>query len=262
MPTPRAEALLRSPIALELVHLLEWRGEVLASLSDEQLFVRANEARLKNQVYRVDYDEHLRFLQSRASKYAPTAEEIGHRMDCWWTSLDRDHQIWASSTAHPPDQSLLVPDLSQMHAEASKPHNAFWTCTFSDGLTSPWLRWGEHYHNYDHAWQLVVSDTARVAEIHSPEDWRNLCLAYPAEEPGYRFTPSQERSAVDARLDPAWTAVARDLDGVHLSMGGLLTAQDVPCAFGGIVTELRGWDLESTIWLRWVFDSVEGIPGA
>jgi hypothetical protein len=35
--------------------------------------------------------------------------------------------------------------------------------------------------------------------------------------------------------------VSRDWDGVHLSIGGWLTAEDVPHESAGVKTELRGW---------------------
>lgn len=38
-----------------------------------------------------------------------------------------------------------------------------------------------------------------------------------------------------------------------------MTAEDVTFDRDGVVTELRGWDVESTVWLRWVFNSVEEI---
>ena len=45
-------------------------------------------------------------------------------------------------------------------------------------------------------------------------------------------------------------------------MAGVMTAEDVAYERDGVVTELRGWDMESTVWLRWIFTSVEELPRA
>ncbi len=62
------------------------------------------------------------------------------------------------------------------------------------------------------------------------------------------------------RLVPDFAAVARDWDAVHLTLGGLLTAEQVRVDGPGGATELQGWDAEQTVWLRWVFDEVTRLP--
>ena len=50
---------------------------------------------------------------------------------------------------------------------------------------------------------------------------------------------------------PDWSLVAERYDGVHLTdEGQWATRLSHPL-------NLYGWDCESTLWLRWVFDSVE-----
>jgi hypothetical protein len=61
----------------------------------------------------------------------------------------------------------------------------------------------------------------------------------------------------DALIEPDWQAVSQDWDGVHLSIGGLLTTERVRWGTPGHETHLFGWSVESTAWLRWVFGSVE-----
>ena len=56
-------------------------------------------------------------------------------------------------------------------------------------------------------------EEVRVFEIHGPSDWHNLSVRYPA------------KVTEDDRLVPNWGAVAEEWDGVHLSLGGLLTAE-------------------------------------
>jgi hypothetical protein len=56
------------------------------------------------------------------------------------------------------------------------------------------------------------------------------------------------------QLVPDWDAVAADVDGVHLSWAGFVTAEGyVSDLDGGEVTMLRYWFSERTLWLRDVF---------
>src|SRR4029077_4192078 len=98
---------------------------------------------------------------------------------------------------------------------------------------------------------------ARVAEIHSPEAWSALARTYPSAVDGYTFTGLKDPPMSATRLDPDWSKVSRDWYGVRLSVGGWLTGEDVPRESGDATTELRGWNMESTAWVRWSFNSVE-----
>jgi hypothetical protein len=267
MTSPRAEALLRSPTGLELFHLIEWRQET--SLTDQELMARAIEARSSASVYRGDHVDHLKVLRAQAPRYESRAECLAARMERWWAPLDRGEQVWVHRSSDPPSASGLVTDLTQFSVETPKPKHALWTCTLTPVNLSPWLDWPENLHRQgsQQAWMLGVSGTARVAEVHSPEDWWELAHAYPAKTPAFKYAlmplashPSvltQDRSSVNSRLDPDWQALAHDLDGVHVSMAGVMTAEDVAFERDGVVTELRGWDVESTVWFTWVFDSVK-----
>jgi hypothetical protein len=154
----------------------------------------------------------------------------------------------------------MVVDLTQLHSEAPKPKRAFWTSTLIPALVSPWLQWPEgQFSGPYHVWKVRVSSAARVMEIHSPAGWSDLANAYPSAEVGYTFTGLRHRPKSSARLDPDWSRVSQDWDGVHLSVGGWLTAEDVPFVSDGGTTELRGWNMESTAWFRWCFSSVEAL---
>jgi hypothetical protein len=264
----RARALLGSPISIELFHLIERRQET--SLTDDELMERASEARQLGSVYRGDYEENVAFLRARAAAYEAMAEDVATRMEHWWAPLDRTAQVWTHRGIGPLAASDLVVDLTQMHAEASKPSRALWTSTFIPATLSQWLQHPESRLEQAHRpWGLTVAGRARVFEVHSPEDWWELAHSYPCEARGFKnaLTPHRshpgamtaDRSARHARVDPSWEAVAHDWDGVHVSMAGVMTAQDVSFERDAVVTELRGWDVESTVWLRWTFDSAEEI---
>lgn len=56
--------------------------------------------------------------------------------------------------------------------------------------------------------------------------------------------------------------LAQAWDGVHLSIGGLLTTEEVGRGELGAWTHFTGWNAECTAWLRWVFSHVECLPDA
>jgi hypothetical protein len=266
MTSARAQALLRSPVGLELFYLIKWRHET--SLTDDELMDRAYQARQMASVYRGDYDEHVALLGSKAASYEASAQDIAARMERWWSPLDRSAQVWAHRSSGPPAESNLVTDLSQFSVETPKPLHALWTCTFVTGTVSPWLQHAER-DKAARPWLLTVSADARVFEVHSPEDWWELAHAYPAKAPGfsYALVPYQsrpgvytaDRSSRTARVDPDWHALACEWDGVHVSMAGVMTGEDVRFERNGVVTQLRAWEVESTVWLRWVFTSAKSL---
>ena len=59
---------------------------------------------------------------------------------------------------------------------------------------------------------------------------------------------------------PNWAAVAGEWDGVHMTLGGLLTAEQVRVDGPKGWTQHRFWDAELTVWLRWVFTEVVRLP--
>ena len=104
-----------------------------------------------------------------------------------------------------------------------------------------------------------------------PEAWRRLCLTYPGAYDGER----EPDSATFARLrnmygDQKWynpgqiipdfAAVARDWDGVHITLGGLLAGSHMRLDGPEGWSWLWGFDAEMAIWLRWTFDDVERLP--
>lgn len=177
----------------------------------------------------------------------------------WFTDLDRKRQEWVSSTGLPPQISSFHPDLRSYGAGNTKPRQTLWTSTSLTAYASSWLhylRWGEDRRDPPYPrWHVEVLPSARVYEIHGPQAWQNLCQAYPS--PSCMAYPICRS---DALIEPDWQTVSQDWDGVHLSVGGLLTTERVRYGTPGIQTHLFGWSVESTAWLRWVFSSVERLP--
>ena len=176
----------------------------------------------------------------------------------WFADLDRDRQEWVSRTAMTPQATLFHPDLHSYGAGNTKPRHVLWTSTSVSACTSSWLQYlrisgevGDVQPPY-RRWRLDIAPSARVYEVHGPQAWHGLCLRYPA--PSCMAYPT---CRPDALIEPDWQAVSRDWDGIHLSVGGFLTAERVRWGMPEKQTHLYGWSVESTAWLRWVFGSAE-----
>ena len=129
-------------------------------------------------------------------------------------------------------------------------------------------------------WRLIAEAPPRVYEIASPFDWLDLAIKHRAKcSPEknesirrirriypliYRAKDKSEASfnAMSLRkwVTPNWTSVAKEFDAVHLTFGGMLTAEGVRVASDDGWSLLRFWSAESTLWLRWMFDTVEQLP--
>ncbi len=206
--------------------------------------------------YRGDYDEHVAALMTRAAQLRSLGGWLAQRMPRWWDDLDRARQVWVGRSAGAPVEGQFTVDLSPFGDETPKPRQAFWTCT-QTSTVSPWLDSPEKLsRGPETMWRITVLQAARVVEIHSPAAWSALVRSYPRAEAGYTFTGEPYRPESSARVDPDWSKIAHDWDGVHLSIGGWLTAEDVSYESAGAISELRGWNMESTVWLRWAFASV------
>ncbi|MGS0688371.1 hypothetical protein ACVBEQ_25010 [Nakamurella sp. GG22] len=101
-------------------------------------------------------------------------------------------------------------------------------------------------------WPLQTIDSPRVWEIGGPQAWADLVQAYPMEVTEQR---RHDWSRVTGRPGPwcipDWSAVARDWDGVHVSVTGYLTTatRALQLAHGKSATMLAGWNPDETWWL-------------
>jgi hypothetical protein len=211
--------------------------------------------------YTNDYQERADILLAHGSSLRRKA---AHLLDApatadWFADLDRKRQVWIARDGRPAEPASFSPDLRPFGAGSTKPRGTFWTSTSVGKCPSGWiayLRWGEDGREPPyHPWRLQIPSCARVYEVHGPQAWHTLCLAYPAPS-----SLAYPRPTPKDLIEPDWQAVAHDWDGIHLSVGGLLTAERVRWGQPGAQTLLFGWSVESTAWLQWVFDRVERLP--
>lgn len=202
-----------------------------------------------------DYQQRVRALLTRGPSLRHAAEQLLNVPGTvsWFADLDRREQIWLSPDGRPPTPIDFKPDLRPFRQEVPKPRRALWTSTSIGTYPSHWmphLRWGEDRRSPPYyPWRLNVSPTARIYEVHVSEAWRTLCLEFPLYAP-------------DGAIMPNWETVAHVWDGVHLSVGGLLTTEGVPGNTNQGWVQLTDWNVESTAWFRWIFDQVERLPDA
>jgi hypothetical protein len=135
-------------------------------------------------------------------------------------------------------RTICVVDGPANVADDDKPVGALWTSSFLPDGTSmwQWSEWAEF--GRDRRLFTVTFDPTdvRLFTIGSPADYERLVRRYPRSSAG--------------RAQVCWTRAAEDLDAVHLSVPGLLTAQHVPVVTPHGTAVLTGWDAESTAWLR------------
>lgn len=90
---------------------------------------------------------------------------------------------------------------------------------------------------------LVPFSDARVLEISSATDWESFVLEKPIRHRGFFY--------------PDWRAAAERWDGVHMTTRAVVTTQGICVQGRGAPIAPPYWDVESTLWLRWIFRSVQ-----
>lgn len=191
---------------------------------------------------------------------------IEHPYTAWWfDNVDLCVQTWLS--VHGTLNEFVYgtpPDTMRWHQPenpssaweryAQKPYgNQITSTLYGPYLTSKLLaydeRVGDYYCRFPLAWWSIrLLEDVKVFEIHGPEDWHDLCVRYPV------------RSNEDDRLVPDWGAASEEWDGVHLSFGGLLTAEQNRYESSAGWTMLDAWHAEQTYWLRGLKAELERQP--
>lgn len=183
-----------------------------------------------------------RVLAQHADRFTEAAHLLASApaAQWWWSTLDRQAQTWIHAPDTPAVPVPFTVDLRPDPLAPSRPWRALMTSTRVGSLAGMWLfnAWDGIRQPPFSVWHIPIRETARIYEIHSADDWQRLVDWYPCRVEGERV--------------PDWHALASDLDGVHLSMAGFLTASHA--------TTLRDWDSECAVWLRPVFGPPVRLP--
>ena len=220
-------------------------------------------------IYDTDHHLYAAELPVLARERAAQARAaIEHTGTAWWfNDIDLNAQAWVSlHWTNPPLKFIYGTPPNTMGWQrppnpsrrweryAQKPRGTQITSTlYGPHLTSKLVAYGERVGDlmceFPLAWwSMRFLEEVRVFEIHGPADWHNLCVRYPA------------KGTEDSRLVPNWGAVAEEWDGVHLSLGGVLTAEQNRYESPAGWTMLDSWHAEQTYWLRALETETERQP--
>lgn len=208
-------------------------------------------------MWAADYPRSVALALENGPRLMPLAQEIMAQpaVRAWFAPAERSAQwIILGDEGEVTPAELVTPSSPPTSWElyAQKPEGADYSST-AVGDTCAILIAMEHhagdfYPSFPiRRYHVRASPTARVYEADGPQSWHRLAMRYPALDEAGRTVPD-------------WGLVANDWDAVHLSLGGLLTAQLVREEGPHGFTELQSWDSEQTAWLRWCFDEVERLP--
>jgi hypothetical protein len=166
-----------------------------------------------------------------------------HREDIWMSTGRIIRTALSVTYFHPPQSTdeLL----------AGKPSGAgLFTSVGLNGMPSAWLLYllanEAIFVSPWFASGLTCSPGTRRLLIDSASDW---C----------RFVASHGRRSVGGLLVPDWAMAAESFDAVTLSPKAVASIDGFQFVWGEQRVAASTWSVESTIWLRWMFDSVESI---
>ncbi len=199
-------------------------------------------------------------------KTAQARAVIEHPGTAWWfDDIDLNAQAWVSIYGTPYKFIYGTPPNTmgwqrpknpsrRWERYAQKPvSNQITSTLYGPHLTSKLVGYDERVGDYMCEfplawWSMRFLEDVRVFEIHGPSDWHDLCVKYPA------------KGTKDDRLVPNWGAVAEEWNGVHLSLGGLLTTEQNRYESPTGWSMLNSWHAEQTYWLRALSTETERQP--
>ena len=263
----RVEDLLNSLVGCAFVVTLDETGISPEELRDPGVSLRlAASAAESVCIHDSDYDQVASELPTLARKKVAQARAvIEHPGTAWWfDDIDLQTQTWLSVHGTLDKFIYGTPRDTMAWHEPQNPSrpwegyaqkplgNQITSTQYGPHLTSKLIAYDERVGDYLCQfplawWSIRFLEEVRVYEIHGPSDWHNLCVRYPAKDK-------------QGRLVPNWGAVAEEWDGVHLSFGGLLTAEQNRYESPAGWTMLDFWHAEQTYWFRALKTETERLP--
>lgn len=180
---------------------------------------------------------------------------LGDPRTRWWSEpVPLERQAWLCSSGDGvPEIVTPTDEPTAFETYAQRPRRWFVTATEFDGRSSLHAVLAYQVGDWDPAYPLrqlrfQAAASARVYEINSAEHWHTLAMRY--RSPASLSGTDSNGAGLVAGSPPAWAAVARDWDAVHLTFRGFLSATYVPSGPRTEATTLWTWNSEQTLWLR------------
>jgi len=173
-------------------------------------------------------------------------DEPGAALRAWTDGIREDEE--RSARERPAD-----PSARWSGTWWSTPPTSLVHTTRSMGAAGPAELWFiEDSFGWDTATTSFVHPaSARVLEIEGPEAWADLCRRHPLDVTASRRHDWYRVTGRDGRwVQPDWESVAREADGVHLSVGGYLRgATRLIPVDDERASVIGGWAPDATYWL-------------
>ena len=196
-----------------------------------------------------DHERVVAEMLELAPLFRPLVEAaLEHVGTAWWYEpLVPHRQVWIAHEAETPDpMGWRRPNSppSRWERYAQKPLGWQYTTTWYAGHASLLVAYENRSGDFWpkswplRCWLMRMPYDVKIYEVNGPGDWHRLCLAY------------QAQGSDDDRLVPDWGAVAMDWDGVHLSLGGLLSSEQSRYESPEGWSMHWAWHAEKTFWLR------------
>lgn len=162
-----------------------------------------------------------------------------------------------------PEEKKLRTIKNNPKSIVSKPHGGLWTSTIKDG-DSAWTNWvgSVGRKKNEKAKQYVLSPgIANIYVIDTLDDALKLTREYTMEKPGFQELKESMTKAEQELLMPVletldWERIAKDYDAIHLTHQGFLAAKKA-ASTRNFELSFCAWDCESTLWLKWCFESIK-----
>jgi hypothetical protein len=277
MPTAdeRAEALLDSPAGCVLLLIAEEHDLTPEDLARHDIGLAAIASAVAQiSPWSGSHDRMVRHALDERDRLRERALHLASHpgIAWWWEPVDREHQLWL-----PQHDGFICPDEvwelrprgkpSSMERYVHEPRPVVSTSN-AYGNLSPELA---HVLVFGGDWDLefpinirhvTIRHTARILELNSAREWHDLVRRYPAD--GYHATHPDDFDTpwgvAEGMVVPDWRAISFDWDGVHITPWAYLTANQVRITSDISWTEPWSWEGPHTVWLDWMFDSLDDLP--
>jgi hypothetical protein len=205
----------------------------------------------------------------------PLAEQVMASPGVQWWGQPRRAGQWAIDWRSADDPAPLPKDprrtlaewarkerAEEVRAERERPHDphanlsgTWWSIphglVHTVGHVPAGLSLVEDSLGWEHATAIPVRGTGRTFEVHTADDWIELCRAFPLEVTASRRHDWFRATGRDGRwVIPDWERVAGEWDAVHLTVLGYLSSATRDLQVDtDTASVIAGGDPDSTIWL-------------